>query len=65
MAHGARVAHIPKILDTNQIQSSYRITLTSKVREKLKVGVGDVIAYVEDGRGNILLKRVKKVEVRI
>jgi bifunctional DNA-binding transcriptional regulator/antitoxin component of YhaV-PrlF toxin-antitoxin module len=51
-----------KIVDTCVVQDSYRITLTAYVRKKLKLDVGDTVAYVEDEKGNIL---VKKAEVRV
>lgn len=41
-----------EILDTSRIQANYRVTLTEKVREKLKdVKVGDIIAFYETPEG--------------
>ncbi|MGP8069475.1 MAG: hypothetical protein ACLP5V_06260 [Candidatus Bathyarchaeia archaeon] len=51
-----------KILDHSEVQSSYRITLTAPVRKLLKVREGDLIAFVLDNRGNVV---IKKAEVRV
>lgn len=51
-----------KIADTCVVQDSFRITLTAYVRKKLKINVGDIVAYVEDEKGNII---IKKAEVKI
>ncbi len=48
-----------RILDTNEIQSSYRITLTARVRKILKVKQGDLIAFVLDDRGDVVIKKAK------
>lgn len=49
----ARVLHAPKI------GSNYRISLTKDVVEKLGAAVGDIILIVDDGRGNIVLKKAE------
>lgn len=47
-----------KILDHNEVQSSYRVTLTAPVRKILNVKEGDLIAFVlEDG--NVVIKKAK------
>jgi bifunctional DNA-binding transcriptional regulator/antitoxin component of YhaV-PrlF toxin-antitoxin module len=51
-----------KIVDTCIVQDSFRITVTTYVRKKLRVEVGDTVAYVEDEKGNIL---IKKAEVKV
>ncbi len=48
-----------KILDTSIVQDHYRVTLTDAVRKRLKIAVGDTLAYVEDERGNIMIKKAE------
>lgn len=48
-----------KILGDSRVQQNYRITLTTEVRKKLKIRVGDKVAYVEDDKGNIVLRRAE------
>lgn len=46
-----------KTLGSSRVQPNYRITLVRKVRERLGVEVGDIVIYIEDERGNIILKK--------
>jgi bifunctional DNA-binding transcriptional regulator/antitoxin component of YhaV-PrlF toxin-antitoxin module len=48
-----------KILGTTKVGPKYRITLINYVREKLKAEIGDLIIYVEDDKGNIVLQATK------
>jgi bifunctional DNA-binding transcriptional regulator/antitoxin component of YhaV-PrlF toxin-antitoxin module len=48
-----------KIVDTSIVQDHHRITLTDYVRKKLKVDVGDMIVFLEDERGNIMIKKAE------
>ncbi len=48
-----------KIVANSRVQPNFRITLTTEVREKLRVKVGDIVAFVLDERGNIILKRAE------
>jgi AbrB family looped-hinge helix DNA binding protein len=48
-----------KIAGNSRVQPSFRITLTKEVRRKLKIKVGDMVIYVEDERGNIILKKAE------
>jgi len=52
----ARVAQVEKVLGTSKVGPKYRITLVKPVQEKLKVKIGDLIVFVEDEKGSILLK---------
>lgn len=45
-----------KVLGTSKVGPKYRITLVKSVQTKLKVRIGDLIVFVEDEKGNILLK---------
>ena len=48
-----------KIIANSRVQPGFRITLTTQVRKRLKAKVGDIIAFVEDERGNIIVKRAE------
>ena len=52
-----RVSPLEKILGTSKVQPNYRVTLIRKVQKKLKVDVGDMVVYVEDEKGNIIIKK--------
>ena len=54
-----RVSSLEKILGTSKVQPNYRITLIRKVQKKLKVNVGDIVVYIEDDKGNIIVKKVE------
>jgi len=48
---------LEKILGTSKVQPNYRVTLIRKVQKKLKVNVGDIVVYVEDEKGNTIIKK--------
>jgi len=48
---------LERTIGSSKVQPNYRITLTRKVREKLNVDVGDIVIYIEDEKGNIVLKK--------
>lgn len=52
-----RVSLLEKILGTSKVQPNYRVTLIRKVQKKLKVNVGDIVVYIEDEKGNIIIKK--------
>jgi ABC-type phosphate/phosphonate transport system substrate-binding protein len=45
-----------KILGTSKVGPKYRITLVKDVQEKLEVKIGDVIVYLEEPDGKVVLK---------
>lgn len=45
-----------KVLGTSKVGPKYRVTLVKPVQTKLKVKIGDLIVFVEDEKGNIVLK---------
>jgi hypothetical protein len=47
-----------KILGTSKVGPKYRVTLVKEVQEKLKVKVGDMIAYLEEPDGKIVLRAI-------
>jgi AbrB family looped-hinge helix DNA binding protein len=48
-----------KIVANSRVQPGFRITLTKDIRRKLKTKVGDIVAFVEDERGNIIIKKAE------
>jgi hypothetical protein len=51
-----------KMVGTTHVRPSFRITATGYVRKKLKNKLGGWIAFVEDGQGNIV---IKKAEIKV
>lgn len=52
-----------RILGTSKVGPKYRITLVKEVQEELKVKVGDVIVYLEEPDGKIVLKATSYEEL--
>ena len=48
-----------RVLGTSKVGPKYRVTLVKTVHKKLKVEIGDLIVYVEDDKGNIVLQTSK------
>ena len=48
----------PKIIGTSKIGPKYRITLVKDVQERLKAKIGDVVLYIEEPDGRIVIKVV-------
>lgn len=46
-----------KTLGNSTVQPNYRVTLVKSVRKKLNAKIGDIVVYVEDEKGNIILKK--------
>jgi bifunctional DNA-binding transcriptional regulator/antitoxin component of YhaV-PrlF toxin-antitoxin module len=47
---------VEKVLGTSKVGPKFRITLVKPVQTKLKVKIGDLIVFVEDEKGNVILK---------
>jgi bifunctional DNA-binding transcriptional regulator/antitoxin component of YhaV-PrlF toxin-antitoxin module len=47
---------VEKVLGTSKVGPKYRVTLVKPVKTKLKVKIGDLVVFIEDEKGNILLK---------
>jgi bifunctional DNA-binding transcriptional regulator/antitoxin component of YhaV-PrlF toxin-antitoxin module len=47
------------ILGVSKVQPNNRITIIRPVQKKLRINVGDVIMYVEDDKGNIMIQKVQ------
>ena len=52
-----------KILGTSKVGPKYRITLVKDVQEKMKIKVGDVIVYLEEPDGKIVLEATSYQEL--
>jgi bifunctional DNA-binding transcriptional regulator/antitoxin component of YhaV-PrlF toxin-antitoxin module len=50
---------LEKVVGSSKVQPNNRITLIRKVQKKLNVKVGDVLVYVEDEKGNVIIKKGK------
>jgi bifunctional DNA-binding transcriptional regulator/antitoxin component of YhaV-PrlF toxin-antitoxin module len=48
---------LDKVLGSSKVQPNNRITVIRQIQKKLNVKVGDIVVYVEDERGNIVLKK--------
>lgn len=48
-----------RILGTSKVGPKFRITLVQAVQEQLDMNIGDLVVYVEDQKGNIILRRSK------
>lgn len=47
-----------KILGTSKIGPKFRVTLVKDVQERLRAKVGDIILYLEEPDGKIVIKAV-------
>ncbi len=48
-----------KTLGNSKVQPNFRVTLTKDVRNKLRVKIGSIVVFIEDEKGEILLKRAE------
>jgi bifunctional DNA-binding transcriptional regulator/antitoxin component of YhaV-PrlF toxin-antitoxin module len=48
-----------KVLGTSKVQPNNRITVLKKVQKKLGLKIGDLVVYVEDDKGNVVLRKVQ------
>jgi bifunctional DNA-binding transcriptional regulator/antitoxin component of YhaV-PrlF toxin-antitoxin module len=51
------VSTLEKVLGSSKVQPNNRITLVKQIQKKLNVKIGDIVIYVEDAKGNIILKK--------
>ena len=52
-----KVFRLDKVIGSTKVQSNNRITVIRQVQKKLNVKIGDIIIYVEDEKGNIIIKK--------
>lgn len=50
---------LENILGSSRVQPNFRITLTKDVRDKLRVKIGSMVMFVENEKGEIILKRAE------
>ena len=50
-----------KVVGTSRVGPKQRITLVKEVQDRLRTQEGDLVVFVEDEKGNILL-RVSKLQ---
>ena len=51
------VLKLEKVLGSSTVQSNNRVTLVKQIQKKLNVKIGDIVIYVEDEKGDIILKK--------
>ena len=52
-----KVFRLDKVIGSTKVQPNNRITVIRQVQKKLNVKIGDIIIYVEDEKGNIIIKK--------
>jgi hypothetical protein len=52
-----RVSHLEKVIGSSKVQPNNRITLIRKVQKKLNTKVGDMVIYVENEKGDVIIKK--------
>jgi bifunctional DNA-binding transcriptional regulator/antitoxin component of YhaV-PrlF toxin-antitoxin module len=50
------VAQVEKILGTSKIGPKYRVTLVKSVQERLDAKIGNLVVFVQDEKGNVILR---------
>jgi AbrB family looped-hinge helix DNA binding protein len=50
---------LEKTLGSSRVQPNFRVTLTKDVRNKLRVKVGSIVMFVEDDKGELILKKAE------
>jgi bifunctional DNA-binding transcriptional regulator/antitoxin component of YhaV-PrlF toxin-antitoxin module len=48
---------LEKVLGSTKVQPNNRITVIRQVRKKLNVKIDDIVIYVEDEKGKIIVKK--------
>ncbi|MCD6088355.1 hypothetical protein J7K07_01360 [Candidatus Bathyarchaeota archaeon] len=46
-----------KVLGSSKVQANYRITLIREAQKKLDIKIGDIVIYIENEKGDIILKK--------
>jgi len=52
-----RVTLLRKVLGSSKVQANYRITLIREVQKKLDIKIGDIVIYIQNEKGDIILKK--------
>jgi bifunctional DNA-binding transcriptional regulator/antitoxin component of YhaV-PrlF toxin-antitoxin module len=48
---------LEKVLGSTKVQPNNRITVIKPVQKKLNVKIGDIVIFVEDEKGNVIVKK--------
>jgi AbrB family looped-hinge helix DNA binding protein len=48
-----------RILGDSRVQPNFRVTLTKEVRRRLKVKVGDTVAFSEGEDGSVVIRKAE------
>jgi len=48
---------LEKVLGSTKVQPNNRITVIKQVQKKLNVKIGDIVIFVEDEKGNVIVKK--------
>jgi len=48
-----------RLVGNSRVQPGFRVTLTKEVRRRLRAKVGDIIAFIEDEHGNIVVRKAE------
>jgi bifunctional DNA-binding transcriptional regulator/antitoxin component of YhaV-PrlF toxin-antitoxin module len=48
---------LEKVLGSTKVQPNNRITVIRPVQKKLNVKIGDIVIFVEDEKGNVIVKK--------
>jgi hypothetical protein len=51
------VNQLEKLLGSTKVQPNNRITLIKQIQKRLNIKIGDMVIYVEDEKGNIIIKK--------
>jgi bifunctional DNA-binding transcriptional regulator/antitoxin component of YhaV-PrlF toxin-antitoxin module len=52
-----KVFRLDKVIGSTKVQPNNRISVIRQVQKKLNVKIGDILIYVEDEKGNIIIKK--------
>ena len=56
---GEKDPFMEKPLGSSKVQPNFRVTLTGEVRKKLGVKVGSLVVFLENERGEVVVKRAE------
>jgi hypothetical protein len=54
-----RASLLEKVLGSSKVQPNFRVTLIKKIQKKLNVKIGDLIIFIEDEKGNVIIKKAQ------
>ena len=51
-----------KLVDISKVSVRFQVVIPKEVRDKLGVEEGDLILFLEDYRGNIIIKKAPRIK---